>query len=233
MEEIMLTGDWQKPVSKEQIKALLSAKGAINFVSFEDFLEGRNPSYQFWAGKISEDQIKVLEAFNERIKRGEYSHVNFETTQRFLSKEEIFRGDYFSFKKFAEQNKNKFYVWENTKYELGYLFLFPVKNYYKRSLRIFLDLKKTIPWGVLIKKMGGEKGIFEVTPQIPHVIYSLKYQRKIFHQDGKWNYIPILNKDKEIIFLRVWFYNGIINLDISQDDPMEYEFLKNVRILTL
>lgn len=221
--------NWQKPVSETQIKSLVASRGAINLITFEDFLNGKNPNYESVAGRISLQQIERLRRFVEIVEKRVYSHINFETTERFLNKEKPFGRDYFSLKKFAEKNKSKFFIWESVFYELKELAIYPIKVTFQRSLKLYSELGKDMNRPKIIKHLGTEKTISQNAPEIYEVTSFLKFENKI-HRDGKWNYIPILNKDKEIIFLKVWVYNGITNLDIPGDDPLEYIFQKSERI---
>ncbi|MEA4910970.1 hypothetical protein SDC9_08015 [bioreactor metagenome] len=220
--------DWQRPVSKLQIRTLVSSRNAINLITFEDFLNGKNPNYQSVAGRISPQQIERLKRFVESVEKGVYSHINAETVERFLSKEKPFGKDYFSLKKFAEKNKSKFFIWESVFYELKELATYPIKVTFRRSLKLYSELGKDMNRPKIIKHLGTEKTVFQNAPEIYEVTSFLKFENKI-HRDGKWNYIPILNKDKEIMFLKIWVSRGIINLEIPDIDPMEFSFQKPER----
>lgn len=225
----ILLEDWQKPVSESQIQILKTSRNTINTITFEDFLSGRNPNYQAVGGKISREQIEKLERI---VEEGEYSHVNFETVERFLKREKPFKEDYFSLKRFAKKNEKRFCIWESVFYELKNLAEYPVKVKSFRTLCLHSEIKKDISKKFLMKALGTEKTVFNEVPEIYEIISFLRFGDNKIHRDGKWNFIPIVNGDKEIDFLKVWVYRGIINLEMPYMEP-DYIFEKTERIFLL
>ncbi len=218
--------DWQKPVSDSQIEVLRTSKNTINSVTFGDLLDGINPNYQAVGGKVSQNQIEKLKQI---IQRGTYSHVNYETMSRFLKKEKPFDRDYFSLKYFSKKNVEKFCVWENVFYCLKDIGNFPIRRTSSRAVGFKPELKFDLKKNQTIHSWIN----MEDVPEIYQIIQFLEFDNRGLHKDGQWNFFPLFDPDKEVVFLKVWIYNNLTNMEILDTNLLYYLFNKSTRFFSL
>lgn len=226
--------NWKRPISLYQLEALRVKSSIgysfINTITLEAFLRGYNPDYGVIAGKIKSDQIQRLKDFS---KQGS-SHINFETMGRFLQKENPFGEDYVSLQDFVEQNGDLFF-WNSVSRELkeDESIRFPSKICFEETVRFHTEIKRDMNLKQLINYLGTEKYLFERIPTLHQVYVFLKSNFTCLNKNGNDNFFPLFDKDKDLIFLRAWVYNGITNVETLELDPIDYFFQKGSRFFLM
>lgn len=224
--------NWQA-ISELQIKVLKifgnNKRGFVNYLTLKDFLSGKNPNYQVFAGKVKAGQIE------KAVELGKIpgSYVNVETLERFLRKQKPFTENYVNLKEFAKTQEN-LCIWDSVFYHLKddpeVENLFMLSDVFPK---FYAQIPRDMTLTDLVKFLGSGKVLSQQTSKVSNVLSLIMSDKFIPNDERHFScdyFFPVSKKYGGVIFLKAWKYNKVINLEAVDAPEFDFIFEKGSRI---